>query len=218
MNADLVNLVTKASGLLDYQWGKFFGISTAGIGPSTFYGYGGATFAFVLSFMGAIDNLSQTVVSVENAIDNWMAGYSDGNYINVVKEVETSEAMQAFLLTFTLDMIFFVLTSIVHSIVILWVGYGGAYWIMNKMVKWQADYKNSTPPDVPIDKGYRALLLGVLIGTIGYLAGTTTQGVAETVMLSLGFTDHSYTDQALESVTMTVTPPVGAASTSTNTI
>lgn len=148
----------------------------------------------MLSFIGAVDNLSQTVVSVEAGIDNWLAGYADGKYINVVKEVETSEAMQAFLLTFTFDMIAYVLTSVLHSCVILWVGYASAYWIMDKMTKWEELYKNDTPSDVPISKGYTALLFGVLMGTVGYLAGTVTQGIAGSVMLSLGFTDHSYTD------------------------
>lgn len=49
------------------------------------------------------------------------------------------------------------------------------------------------------------MLFGVLIGTIGYLAGNVTKGVAGSVMLSLGFTDHSYTDQAFERLKTTVT-------------
>lgn len=56
------------------------------------------------------------------------------------------------------------------------------------------------------------------MGTVGYLAGNVTKGVAESVMLSLGFTDHSYTDQGFERLAMTVTPDTGSATSTTNTL
>ena len=84
-----------------------------------------------MSTVGSIENLSQTIISIETGIDNWLAGYSGGAYENIIKDEETSDAMQGFLVTFTFDMIAYAFTSVLHSLIIIFAGYGGCYWIMN---------------------------------------------------------------------------------------
>lgn len=44
------------------------------------------------------------------------------------------------------------------------------------------------------DKGWRALLFGVLVGTVNYFAGNTTYKLIYYVTNSIGFNDHSYTN------------------------
>ena len=58
------------------------------------------------------------------------------------------------------------------------------------MVTWEgAD--GST--DVPLRKGFRALLFGVLIGTTDYFAGNVFKGMVKYIMLGVGLNEHKYT-------------------------
>ena len=41
------------------------------------------------------------------------------------------------------------------------------------------------------------MLFGVLMGSLNYMAGTTTKGVSEKVMLMLGYNDHVGQDSDL---------------------
>lgn len=145
----------------------------------------------MLSLIGAIDNMSTTVASVEASIDNWMGTYSGGDYIDVLKDEETASAMEGFLITFTFDLIAWTLTSILHSCIILGAGYGGAYWIFSKMNEYETTYAASK---VPVSLGFKAMVFGMLMGTIGYFAGNVTKNTAESIMWSLGFSEHSYMD------------------------
>jgi hypothetical protein len=58
--------------------------STIYIGPAQFLGYSGAAFAFLISFIGALEVAGQTLVSIEDSLDTWLGGYADGNYDEIL--------------------------------------------------------------------------------------------------------------------------------------
>jgi len=57
-------------------------------------GYSGAGFAFLVSLIGALETAGQTLVSVEDSMDGWLGGYADGNYDEILKDADESDAMQ----------------------------------------------------------------------------------------------------------------------------
>ena len=64
---------------------------------------------------------------------------------------------------------------------------------------------------------FKALVFGVFLGSVCYMAGNSTKNMAESVMLSLGFTTHEYDSMEESIATTTVTNPVGITSTYTTT-
>lgn len=88
-----------AQTILNTQWGYFWGYSSSKtwydpsgtqvyIAPTDFLGYGGAAFAFLVSLIGAQELAGQTLVSIEESLDVWLAGYADGNYDEILKDAE----------------------------------------------------------------------------------------------------------------------------------
>ena len=83
--------------IMNYQWGYFFNIgmssftSTSGasvsIGNAVFMSYAGAAFAFIMSMLGAYDNMGNTLVFVEDSMDDWLRRYSEGKYEDIIDAV-----------------------------------------------------------------------------------------------------------------------------------
>lgn len=167
--------------------------------------------AFILSMLGAFDNAAENIAGVEAGLDNWLGGYADGRYVDILKDAEESESMQSYLVTFTFDAIAYSLSSLWHSFFLLGVGYLTAYHIMNKMVSWENKYR--LQGWIPLIFGFKAMSLGTLVGTISYFAGNVTKNTAESVMLSLGFTDHEGMDDDFAEVEYEFTNAFGETQT-----
>lgn len=103
--------------------------ATENINPSTFMGFIGASFAFVLSTLGAIDNMKQTIYWVEDGLDDWLKGYSKKKYAEIIKDEKKSKEMQDFLNKFTLGLIDYTASSVIHSVFLVMAGFVGAFLI-----------------------------------------------------------------------------------------
>jgi hypothetical protein len=101
-----------------------------------------------------------------------------------------------------------------HSAFLIGVGWWGAYSIITKMQYWEKLYNsgNYNPP-VPIQRGWKCLLFGVLYGTVTYLAGNVTKGTTEAIMLMLGFNEHTGPSPDGETITTTTTTATGITTT-----
>lgn len=95
-------------------------------------GFGGAGFAFLLSLLGALENMAETIYWVEDGIDDWLKGYGAGKYEDVLAEAEKSETMHKFLNAFTVDLVVYSLASSLHSMMLIASGFIGAFWIIYK--------------------------------------------------------------------------------------
>jgi len=96
--------------------------------------------------------------------------------------------MQQLLLAFTIDLITYTFTSFLHSIYLIFVGFIGALWIFYKMNAYQA----ADGYDMSLYYGFRCLLLGSLLGSIGYFGGNISKNSMNAVMKSLGFLSYDY--------------------------
>lgn len=200
-----------AQTLMDTQWKYFWGFASTStwfnsagnqvyIGPSQFLGYGGAAFAFIVSLIGALETAGQTLVSIEESFDVWLGGFADGQYEQILKDAEKSDAMQQFLVGFTWDVVVYSIATFWHSFFTMTVGFVTAFFIFYKMSYYTQQYG----VDMKMVYGFKLMLFGVLIGTIDYMGGNSTKNNMEYVLKSMGFLEHSYdvTDQA-EKVTLT---------------
>lgn len=189
-----------AETILTQKWGQFMSISSGAtwsynggtkyVGPSQFLGFGGGAFAIFLSMVGAYQNAGQLISSIEDSLDTWLEVYEGGAYKDVIPDAEKSSSMEQFLTMFTWDIILFAIVSMVHSMYIIGVGFAGSFFIMNKVKTW--DTANDATQNVPLSDGFRALVFGVVLGSVNYMAGNVTKNTIESVMLSLGFTTHEY--------------------------
>lgn len=85
---------------------------------------------------------------------------------------------------------------------------------MTKMSTWEG---TSADENVTIYNGWKAMLFGVILGSLDYMAGNVTKNLTESVMLSLGFATHEYDSMASAITTTTITNPTGVTSTFTAT-
>jgi len=109
-------------------WTNLAGTSQT-VSPALFVGFTGASFAFLLSVLGAIENAGKTMYEVEDALDDWLKGYGKGKYEEIIKDVEKSESMQTFLNAFTVDMVIYSITSMCHSFFLIGTGFVSAYML-----------------------------------------------------------------------------------------
>lgn len=96
---------------------------------ATWIGFVGASFALLLSVLGAFDNAAQTIYWVEDGIDDWLKGYGKGKYEDVLKDEEESTAMENMLNEFSIEMIIYSLCSMAHSFFLVGAGFTGAFII-----------------------------------------------------------------------------------------
>lgn len=122
--------------------------------------------------------------------------------------------MQTFLSTFTWDIIVFSMVSLWHSFFLLCMGFAGGMYVLYKMNTWEA---LNAAEDVPAYNGWRAMLFGVILGSVDYMAGNVTKNLTDKVMLSLGFATHEYDSMASAITTTTITNPTGVTSSFTQT-
>ena len=185
--------------ILSYQWSYFWDATasktwtdTAGtsifVSPAFFMGYAGGGIAFLLNLLGSLENSSQLITEVEGAIDSWVGGYVGGNYVDIMDDIKSSAEMQQLLLAFTIDLITYTFSSFLHSILLLLIGFVSAMYIFYKMESYYTSDGNNY--DISLYYGFRCLLMGTLVGSIGYFAGNITKNSMNSVMLSLGFLDH----------------------------
>jgi hypothetical protein len=92
------DLYTLATTVLNYQWTALWSNTAPSAGMwvadgSIFLGYAGGGFAFCLAVLGAIQNAAQTIYWVEDAIDDWLKGFSKDKYEEVLADADKSETM-----------------------------------------------------------------------------------------------------------------------------
>lgn len=107
--------------------------------------------------------------------------------------------MQQLLLAFTIDLITYSIFSFMHSLYLIFVGFIGAIYIFYKV---QAYYAANNY-DYDLVYGWRCLLFGTLLGTVGYFAGNITKNVMSSVMQSLGFMSQELNPHNTEAITHT---------------
>ena len=108
-------------------------------------------------------------------------------------------------------MIGYAITSMVHSMFLILMGFVSAWLIFSQMVTWET---SDGSVDVTYDKGWRALLFGILVGTTDYFAGNVTKGLAKYIMLSLGLNEHKYDNLDNNTVEITTLSKEGITYTS----
>lgn len=137
-------VATFAQTVLGNQWNSFFKYSTSApwsdtsnapvyIGPTEYLGYGGAGVAFLASFLGAMEVAGQTLVQIEESLDVWLGGYAEGNYDEILKSADDSDAMQQFLVGFTWDLVVYSLALFWHAFFTMSVGFITGIYIMYKL-------------------------------------------------------------------------------------
>lgn len=107
------------------------------VSPSTWIGFVGAAFAFLLSTLGAAQNASQMIYAVEDGLDDWLKGYGKGKYEAILADQEKSDEMQWFLQTFTIDLIVYAFTSMAHSLFLMGAGFTAACLIFWQVITWE---------------------------------------------------------------------------------
>lgn len=169
------------------------------IGPTDFLGYAGAAFVFLVSLIGALETAGQTLVSIEESFNVWLGGYQDGNYKELLKDAEKSEAMEQFLVAFTWDIVFYAMASFWHASFTILIGWITAVYIFFKMAPLANTNSN-------VVNGFKLMLFGVLIGTIDYLGGNATKNNMGTVLKSMGFLETTSADTSeTDDITLTYT-------------
>ena len=69
---------------------------------------------------------------------------------------------------------------------------------------------------VPVSYGWNYLLFGVIVGTVNYLAGNVAKNIVDNVLLSIGFRDHSYSNDTQNLATnVAIVGPEGITTTQT---
>ena len=168
------------------------------VSPTLFLGFAGGGIAFLLNLLGSLQNSSKLIEQVEASIDSWTSGYVDGNYLDILDDIKTSAKMQQLLLAFTIDLITFTFVSMMHSILLIVFGFIGSAWIFFRI-----NTQLTSSWDTTIDVGFKALVMGTLLGSIGYFGGDITKNTLQSVMLSLGFLDHEGYVAGNETITQT---------------
>jgi hypothetical protein len=153
----------------------------------------GGTFAFLLSMLGALTNIGKVIYYVESSLDDWVGSWKDGEYQDIIDNPDGDrfDAMQFFLTGYTGDLALWSLAAIWHTGFIIASGYVAAfyiywnYWCCNNTSSAAAvrTYLGSVKPRY----GWKAMLFGVLVGSINFLSGSIMKSVAESVMLMFGF-------------------------------
>ena len=65
-------------------------------------------------------------------------------------------------------------------------------------------YVNTTDTSTKVI-AWKALMFGVLLGSVNYMSGNVTKGTIDKVMLALGFNTHEYTNEEFLTITKAVT-------------
>lgn len=213
-----------STAIMEYQWDYFFKITTTSftkatggaeaIGGSTFMAYMGAAFAFVISMIGALMNIGKVVYYIESNVDDWIGSWKEGDYKDIIEEEdgERFDAMQFFLTGYTADLILWAVASIWHTGFIIASGYVAAFWIYYSFFCCSADDRTYIA-SVPSRYGWKAMLFGVLVGSINFLSGSIMKSTAQSVMLMLGFLNHEESGDDNKKIT-TITNVNGVSTTS----
>jgi len=176
--------------------------------------YIAAAFAFIISMLGALMNIAKVVYYIEGSIDTWIGQWKDGAYNDIIadKDSERYGAMEFFLTSYTTDLILWAIASVWHTGFIIASGYLAAFWIYYSFFCCSADDRTYIA-SVPARYGWKAMLFGVLVGSINFLSGSIMKSTAQSVMLMLGFLDHEGTGSDNKKIT-TITVINGVPSTS----
>ena len=113
----------------------------------------------------------------------WLAGYADGNYDEILKDAEKSDAIQTFLTAFTWDIVFYAMASFWHAFFTMSGGWITALFIMY--------FKSNAEVDELMIYGFKLMLFGVLIGTVNYMGANAIKGNMASVLMSMGFLEHT---------------------------
>lgn len=98
--------------------------------------------------------------------------------------------MHELLNVFTMDLVVFSGAALFHSAFLVLVGYLASFQIFTKYQTLEATAtSNSTTVDT--NDSFRLLVIGVMFGTMNYFAGDIFKGTMSSVMLSLGFNEHT---------------------------
>ena len=114
--------------------------------------------------------------------------------------------MQLFLTGYTGDIILWSLASVWHTGFIIASGYIAAFWILFSNMCCKKDTQanvNAYLASVPTRYGWKAMLFGIIVGSINFLSGSIMKSVAESVMFMLGYLDHTETGDNNKQITTT---------------
>lgn len=194
---------------LSYQWNYFFNFSAvsflntngAGVnlGSAVYLSYAGAGAAFVLSVLGAYDNLTQTIKYVDDSMHDFLIRYGQGKFDQIMDSAKMMELMEGFLNDYTWDLIIYTAASFIHSAILISVGTIAAFWIFNQIrtqMTATADWAT-----IPVKFGWKYMLFGVMVGTVDYFAGNIAKNIVDEVLLSIGFRDHQYASDDVNKTT-----------------
>jgi len=171
----------------------------------------GGTFAFLISMLGALLNIGKVIYYVESSIDDWIGNWKEGEYQEIIDNPDGDrfDAMQFFLTGYTGDLVLWSLAAIWHTGFIIASGYIAAFWIYYtnfccKGADSAADertYLASVKPRY----GWKAMLFGVLVGSINFLSGSIMKSVAQSVIMMFGLLNHEETGDDNTVITTTAT-------------
>jgi hypothetical protein len=83
--------------------------------------------------------------------------------------------MELFLTNATWDLIFFVIACYLNDLMLMGVGFATAYIIYTKAAIWN-DFV-TTGNVLPPRYGWKAMLFGIIMGSINFLAGSVTKTI-----------------------------------------
>jgi hypothetical protein len=170
--------------------------------------YMGGAFAFILSMIGALMNLAKVVYYVEGSIDDWLYGWEKGKYEKIIENPDGDmyDAMNLFLTGYTGDIILWSLAAVWHTGFIIASGYIAAFWILFSNMCCKKDTQtavNTYLGTVPVRYGWKAMLFGIIVGSINFLSGSIMKSTAQSVMNMLGYLDHTETGDNNKQITTT---------------
>jgi hypothetical protein len=223
-----MGLESWSGGVLEYQWNYFWKITGASfptpaggseaVTGAIFQAYMGGAFAFLISMLGALLNIGKVIYYVESSIDDWIGNWKDGEYQEIIDEKgDRFDAMQFFLTGYTGDLILWSLAAIWHTGFIIASGYIAAFWIYwtnfccknGDTAAVERAYLASVKPRY----GWKAMLFGVLVGSINFLSGSIMKSVAQSVISMFGFLNHE--ESGDDNTVITTTATINGVTTNT---
>ena len=114
--------------------------------------------------------------------------------------------MQLFLTGYTGDIILWSLAAVWHTGFIIASGYIAAFWILFTNMCCKKDTQANVATylaSVPKRYGWKAMLFGIVVGSINFLSGSIMKSTAQSVMMMLGYLDHSDTGDNNKQITTT---------------
>ena len=172
-------------------------------------GYVGGALSFFLSAAGVYSAGNAIISELDVSVFSFLEDFQDNDdYIALLDDEEIGKPMYDFLSFTAWDTLVMMLAIFFHFAVLLGTGWTIAFLIINNIkTLWDADNASSTG-NIPIDKGWKMLLFGLIFGGIDYIAGWAVSYQKTTILEMVGFHPHEVTKTTTYTTTST-TPQFG---------